>query len=179
MRIVAGTWRGRSLKSPSWDGLRLTPDRLRETLFNILGPSIQDARVLDGYAGTGAIGLEALSRGAAHVTFIEKDPRAAKLIETNLAALGGSPSKPVIIRAGLPEAAGRLAGAVFDVIILDPPYAHGAVPDALAAVESLAAENTRIVVEHAARHAPPDAHGRLRRTRTVTAGDSALSFYGR
>ena len=68
MRIVAGIWRGRTLKSPAWDGLRPTSDRLRETLFNILGPSIAGARVLDGYAGTGAIGIEALSRGAAHVT---------------------------------------------------------------------------------------------------------------
>jgi 16S rRNA (guanine(966)-N(2))-methyltransferase RsmD len=179
MRIVAGTWRGRTLKSPNWDGLRPTSDRLRETLFNILGPSIEGLRVLDGYAGTGAIGLEALSRGAAHVTFVEQDPRAVKLIETNLAALGGGPSKPVIIRAGLSETAARLAGEAFDVIILDPPYAHTAATDALAAVAGLASPGTRIVVEHAARHAPPDAHGPLRRTRTVTAGDSALSFYER
>ena len=177
MRIVAGNWRGRTLKSPTWDGLRPTSDRLRETLFNILGPSIQGMRVLDGYAGTGAIGLEALSRGAAHVTFVEQDPRAVRLIEANLAALGGSPSKPVIIRAGLPEAAARIAGEAFDVIILDPPYAHAAATDALAAVAGLTSPGTRIVVEHAARHAPPDAHGPLRRTRTVTAGDSALSFY--
>ena len=179
MRIVAGHWRGRTLKSPTWDGLRPTSDRLRETLFNILGPSIQGMRVLDGYAGTGAIGLEALSRGAAHVTFVEQDPRAVKLIEANLAALGGSASKPVIIRAGLSEAAARLAGEAFDLIILDPPYANDAAPAALTAVADLAAAGTRIVVEHAARHAPPDAHGPLTRRRTVTAGDSALSFYDR
>src|SRR5262245_25589599 len=88
MRIVAGAWRGRTLKAPTWDGLRPTSDRLRETLFNSIGPGISDARVLDGYAGTGAIGIEALSRGAAHVTFVERDPRAVALIETNLAALG-------------------------------------------------------------------------------------------
>jgi len=179
MRIVAGRWRGRTLKSPTWDGLRPTSDRLRETLFNILGPSIQGMRVLDGYAGTGAIGLEALSRGAAHVTFVEQDPRAVRLIEANLAALGGSPAKPVIIRAGLSDAAGRLAAEAFDLIILDPPYADTAATDALAAAAGLASAGTRIVVEHAARHAPPDAHGPLRRTRTVTAGDSALSFYER
>jgi len=136
-------------------------------------------RILDGYAGTGAIGLEALSRGAAHVTFVEQDPRAVKLIEANLAALGGSPPKPVIIRAGLSEAVARLAGGAFDLIILDPPYAHDAASGALAAVADLASPGTRIVVEHAARHAPPDAHGALTRTRTVTAGDSALSFYER
>lgn len=179
MRIVAGIWRGRRLKSPTWDGLRPTSDRLRETLFNILGPSIAGARVLDGYAGTGAIGLEALSRGAAHVTFVEKDPRAAKLIDANLAALGGSPPKPVIIRAGLSETGARLAGEVFDVIILDPPYAPSAVAGALDAIAPFAVAGSRIVVEHAARYPPPDTHAAFRRTRTVTAGDSALTFYER
>jgi len=109
MRIVAGTWRGRTLKSPGWEGLRPTSDRLRETLFNILGPSIRGARVLDGYAGTGAIGLEAMSRGAAKVTFVESDVRAVKLIEVNFAALDGSgTAKPVIIRAGFADAEPRL-----------------------------------------------------------------------
>jgi 16S rRNA (guanine966-N2)-methyltransferase len=136
--------------------------------------------VLDGYAGTGAIGIEALSRGAAAVTFVERDPRAVKLIETNLSALGGGDAaKPVIIRAGLAEAVTRLAGQVFDLIILDPPYAHGAALEALTAADAVAAAGTRVVVEHAARHPPPEAHAGLRRTRTVAAGDSALSFYER
>jgi 16S rRNA (guanine966-N2)-methyltransferase len=176
MRIVAGAFRGRQLKSPTWDGLRPTSDRLRETLFNILGPSVRGARVLDGYAGTGAIGIEALSRGAADVTFVEQDPRAAKLIEANLAALGASGA---IIRAGFAEAASRLGGQVFDLIILDPPYADGGAAEALGAAHALAGERTRLVVEHAARHAAPPEHGGLRLTRTVKAGDSALSFYER
>jgi 16S rRNA (guanine(966)-N(2))-methyltransferase RsmD len=180
MRIVAGLYRGRTLKSPTWDGLRPTSDRLRETLFNILGASVRGARVLDGYAGTGAIGIEALSRGASSVTFVERDPRAVKLIEANLHALGvGADAKPVIIRAGFADAVTRLGGQVFDLIIVDPPYAHDAADEALNAAAALAAPATRIVFEHAARHAPPDAHAGLRRTRTVTAGDSALSFYER
>src|SRR6188768_797025 len=127
MRIVAGTWRGRTLKSPSWDGLRPTSDRLRETLFNILGPSIAGARVLDGYAGTGAIGIEALSRGAAHVTFVEKDARAVTLVEANLAALAPDRAGDrAIIRAAFADATARLAGERFDLIIMDPPYAHEA-----------------------------------------------------
>src|SRR3954469_1449712 len=139
MRIVAGAWRGRTLKSPTWEGLRPTSDRLRETLFNILGPSIRGARVLDGYAGTGAIGLEALSRGAAQVTFVEQDPRAVKLIEANLAALQpGGEVKPVIIRAGLAEAVTRLGRDGFDLVILDPPYAAPAAADALDAIRPLA-----------------------------------------
>ena len=180
MRIVAGEYRGRTLKSPTWDGLRPTSDRLRETLFNILGPSVQGAHVLDGYAGTGAIGIEALSRGAASVTFVERDPRAVKLIAANLDALtGGVAAKPVIIRAGVADVHARLGGQVFDLIILDPPYAPDAAAAALDSGAALAAPHGRVVVEHAARHVPPDARAGLRRTRTVTAGDSALSFYER
>src|SRR3954469_5733663 len=88
MRVIAGSFKGRRLKAPTWDGLRPTSDKLRETLFNILAPRIEGARVLDGYAGTGALGIEALSRGAAHVTFVERDPRAIALIEQNLAGCG-------------------------------------------------------------------------------------------
>src|SRR5918996_2883423 len=89
MRVIAGRLKGRRLKAPAWEGLRPTSDKLRETLFNILAPRIDGARVLDGFAGTGAVGIEALSRGAAHVTFIEADRRAVALIEDNLAACGG------------------------------------------------------------------------------------------
>jgi 16S rRNA (guanine966-N2)-methyltransferase len=174
MRIVAGEFRGRQLKSPTWDGLRPTSDRLRETLFNILGPSVRGATVLDGYAGTGAIGIEALSRGAAAVTFVERDPRAVKLIEANLSALGAT---GVIMRAGLADAVSRLGRQVFDLIILDPPYGETAAAQALDAAHALAGEQSRVVVEHANRYAPPAERGGLRLTRTVKAGDSALSFY--
>ena len=183
MRIVAGEFRGRQLVSPTWEGLRPTSDRLRETLFNILGPSVHGARVLDGYAGTGAIGIEALSRGAASVTFVEKNPRAAKLIETNLALVKAPRS--AIIRAGIEEAASRLIpgtiDASFDLIILDPPYAHDAADKAIAAIMPLVGPGTRIVVEHASRYAPPgtvEGPPAVRLRRTVNAGDSALSFYG-
>src|SRR5688572_32805460 len=86
MRIIAGRLKGRRLKAPAWEGLRPTSDKLRETLFNILAPRVAGARVLDGYAGTGAVGIEALSRGAAHVTFVEQDRRAVRLIGENLAS---------------------------------------------------------------------------------------------
>src|SRR6266540_3890577 len=88
MRVIAGTFKGRRLKSPTWDGLRPTSDKLRETLFNVLGPRVAGARVLDGYAGTGALGIEAISRGASHVTFVDADRRAQALIAENLRACG-------------------------------------------------------------------------------------------
>jgi 16S rRNA (guanine966-N2)-methyltransferase len=179
VRIIAGRLKGRRIASPSWEGLRPTSDRLRETLFNILGPSVDGARVLDGYAGTGAIGIEALSRGAAHVTFVEQDGRAVKLIEQNLAMIDPKAARGrAIIRACFADAAATLAGAPFDLIIVDPPYAHDAAETALAAAGALAGPSTRVVVEHATRHAAPAAAGPLRLRRTVTAGDSALSFYG-
>ena len=182
MRIVAGEFKSRQLKAPSWEGLRPTSDRLRETLFNIIGPSIEGVRVLDGYAGTGAIGIEALSRGAAHVTFVERDPRAVRLIEENLARVLPDGQRErheryAIIRAGFAEAARRAAGA-FDIIVLDPPYAAEAVPEALDAAARLTGPATRLVIEHAKRYSPPPVHAGLRCLRTVVSGDSALSFFG-
>jgi len=178
MRIVAGEYRGRRLQSPGWDGLRPTSDRLRETLFNIVGPSIAGARVLDGYAGTGAIGIEALSRGAAQVTFVDRDHRARRLIEANLLQLGlSAANERVIIRADFMTAAREHAERSFDLIMLDPPYAHDSAAQALAAAAPLAGGATRIVVEHASRFPPPAAASGWQLRRTVKAGDSALSFY--
>src|SRR4051794_27820814 len=88
MRVIAGAYKGRRLKAPTWEGLRPTSDKLRETLFNILASRIDGARVLDGFAGSGALGIEALSRGAVHVTLIDNDRRALALIAENLAACG-------------------------------------------------------------------------------------------
>src|SRR3977135_1836909 len=88
MRVIAGSLKGRRLKTPVWQGLRPTSDKLRETLFNILAPRVADARVLDAYAGTGAPGLEALSRGARFATFVDDDRRATALIAENVAHCG-------------------------------------------------------------------------------------------
>src|SRR4030088_2244688 len=103
MRIIAGTLKGRRLGPPTWEGLRPTSDKLRETLFNILARRIAGARVLDGYAGTGAVGIEALSRGAARVTFVERDRRAQALIAENLAHCGVTDGY-AIIRASVARA---------------------------------------------------------------------------
>src|SRR3954470_8784631 len=121
MRIVAGEFKSRQLKTPTWEGLRPTSDRLRETLFNVLGASVRGARVLDGYAGTGAVGIEALSRGAAHVTFVEKDHRAIRLIEANLLHCGVS-ERYAIIRVDFARAARQPPLTPVDIMFLDPPY---------------------------------------------------------
>src|SRR5262245_55360885 len=110
MRVIAGSLKGRRLKTPEWVGVRPTSDKLRETLFNVLAPRIEGARVLDGYAGTGALGIEAISRGAAAVTFVEVDRRAQQLIATNLAHCGVTTGY-AIIRAAVSRAVVRLRAA--------------------------------------------------------------------
>ena len=177
MRVIAGQFRGRRLKAPDWEGLRPTSDRLRETLFNILAPRIEGGHVLDGYAGTGAVGIEALSRGAAHVTFVEQDRRAASLIEANLAALGLT-SRYAIIRAGFAGTVPRLPGP-FEMVFLDPPYGAAELERALESAVPLIVGSTLLIVEHATRDAAPAAVGPLVRTREVKQGDSALAFYQR
>jgi 16S rRNA (guanine966-N2)-methyltransferase len=176
MRIIAGTNKGRGLKAPKWDGLRPTSDKLRETLFNILSPHVMGARVLDVFAGTGAIALEALSRGAAAATCVEQDRRAVQLIEQNR-ALCGEENRCAIIRDGAEHALARpVHGGPFDIIVLDPPYQYA---DTAAAVRDAAGQRgpgAVLVLEHASRVAPPVADG-LTVTRTVKSGDSALSFY--
>jgi 16S rRNA (guanine(966)-N(2))-methyltransferase RsmD len=178
MRIIAGTLKGRRLDTPQWEGLRPTSDKLRETLFNVLGPTLEGARMLDGYAGTGAVGIEALSRGAAHVTFVERDPRAAALVASNLTRCG-IVDRYAIIRARFAGTERPPGGGAFDLIFLDPPYGSAELEAALDAAESLVDHDTRLVLEHAKRDVPPESAGALVRTRVLTSGDSALAFYRR
>ena len=178
MRIIAGSLKGRQLEAPKWDGLRPTSDKLLEKLFNVLAPRIEGARVLDGFAGTGAIGIEALSRGAAHVTFVEHDRRAVDLIATNLRRCGVV-DRYAIIRARF-AGADQLAGSgSFDVIFLDPPYGAAELLAAIDAAEPLVQTHTLLIVEHAKRDAAPEKRGALVRTRRLASGDSALAFYRR
>jgi 16S rRNA (guanine(966)-N(2))-methyltransferase RsmD len=174
MRIIAGTLKGRRLAGPTGAGVRPTSDGLRETLFNILGPSVTGARVLDGFAGTGAVGLEALSRGAAHVTFVERDRRALAVLRENIQHCGVESSARVVARdfdrAVAPP-------AIFDLILLDPPYDVKDLNAVLAVAAAVAAERGQVVLEHSRRRAAPDAESGLRRVRLVTSGDSALAFY--
>jgi 16S rRNA (guanine966-N2)-methyltransferase len=195
MRIIAGTLKGRRLEPPGWEGLRPTSDKLRETLFNVLASKVSGARVLDGYAGTGAVGLEAISRGARHVTFVERDRRATALIEQNLARCGVSDGYAIIGATVLQAIETLRHGPPFDLVLLDPPYAgprdarrdngirhdSGAVSedtrDVLEAAGAIVAVDGVVVLEHARKQSPPESAGPLRRSRLLTSGDSALTFY--
>ena len=177
MRVIAGAFKGRRLTAPTWEGLRPTSDKLRETLFNILAPRVDGARVLDGYAGTGAVGIEALSRGAAHVTFVERDRRAQSLVADNLAHCGIADGY-AIIRASVARALSDHRGEPFDIMFFDPPY-DDPLDDALAAAGAHLAAGGVVIVEHGRRQMSPERLGGLTRTREVKSGDSALAFYSK
>jgi len=181
MRVIAGSLRGRRLKTPDWDGLRPTSDKLRETLFNILAPRIAGARVVDAYAGTGAVGIEALSRGAREVIFVEHDPRAQALIAGNLAHCGIVTGYNIVRSGALRAFESFDDGAFdpFDIIWLDPPYdaSDAEVTGVLAAAGEALAPDGLAVLERARRRPAPDEAGRLARSRDVVSGHSAVSFY--
>lgn len=177
MRVIAGTFKGRRLAAPRWPGLRPTSDRVRETLFAVLGSRVEGARLLDGYAGTGAVGIEALSRGAAHVTFVERDPRAVALIKANLSRCGIETGYAIIRRDFVRAArAGRLGGE-FDLIFLDPPYETRNLDAVIAAAAPMLAPGGLLVVERATRRPLAPRVGLLGRVRTIVAGDTALDVY--
>jgi 16S rRNA (guanine966-N2)-methyltransferase len=176
VRIIAGSLKGRRLDTPDWNGLRPTSDKLRETLFNVVRPWIAEARVLDGYAGTGAVGIEALSRGAAHVTFVEADARAVTLIERNLQRCAVT-DRYAIIRARFADAARRWPPRTFDLVLLDPPYGRDALQQALDAAAPLVAADGLLVIEHARRDEAPAGAASIVKTRDILSGDSALSLY--
>jgi 16S rRNA (guanine966-N2)-methyltransferase len=132
LRIIGGTWRGRRLRFPPQEEIRPTPDRVRETLFNWLGPRVAGARCLDLFAGSGALGLEALSRGAAQVTFVERDGAAARELRARLAewgAIGGQVEQMDAVRfLGSPA-------QPFEIVFLDPPFASGLLPQVAVLLE--------------------------------------------
>jgi 16S rRNA (guanine966-N2)-methyltransferase len=156
LRIIGGRHRGRRLRFPEGVEIRPTPDRVRETLFNWLQPRIAGARVLDLFAGSGALGLEALSRGAAHVTFLEVDRRAASAIEA-LSREWHEEAVTVECVDALEWLAHRRSGERFDVVFVDPPYDANLQVAALQALHSqrLLAPDARVYVEHRARESLP------------------------
>jgi 16S rRNA (guanine(966)-N(2))-methyltransferase RsmD len=177
MRVIAGLYKGRRLKPPSWAGLRPTSDQLKETLFNVLGDLVDGARVLDGFAGSGALGIEALSRGALAVTFVEQDPRALALVDENLRHCGIARGY-VMIRGGFVEAVRRLpADQRFELVLLDPPYDQPDLDGVLAAAVHCLDSRGIVVLEHARRRDVPGRVAGIGPYRTVTAGHSTLTLY--
>ncbi len=172
MRVIAGEFRSRRLKSIPGDATRPTPDRLRETLFDILGPRVRGATFLDAYAGTGAVGIEALSRGARHAFFMEKNRRAVDAIRENLASLGLEARATVYAGPALLA----LPRCPAELVFLDPPYD---LEREYLATMDLVAENppALVIVQHSVRLALAETYGPLTRTRTLRQGDNALSFY--
>lgn len=157
MRIVAGAARGRRLTVPKGTDVRPTADRVKEALFSSLQPHLPGARVLDLYAGSGALGLEALSRGADQVTFVERAPAAIAAIERNIAvvALPGTEILRVDARAAL---AGRIPGAPFDLVLIDPPYQlpNDELTELLFALVPHLGEGATVSIERAKRDDPPE-----------------------
>lgn len=179
MRVIAGAAKGRRLRVPKRKGVRPTSEYLREALFDILGTSVHGVRFLDLYAGSGAVGIEALSRGAAAVVFVEQDPACLQALRANLEMTGLQQRRVVAgdVLRGLPRLFRR--GERFDIIFLDPPYGTGLAKrtlDALASGELLRPRGV-VIVEHFAKEALPQQIGMLWRVREKAHGQTVLSFY--
>ena len=172
MRVIAGEFRSRLLKSVPGPDVRPTPDRLREALFNVLAPRIQGQVFADIYAGTGAVGIEALSRGAARAILVESNCAAVNVIRANLKALGLEPRSQLLQIRALAALASLRAGIVF----IDPPYRlekeYGAALDILGRRPP-----AEVIVQHDVRHKLDERYGALARVRVVRQGDNCLSFY--
>ena len=187
MRVIAGTYRSRILKTLKGNALRPTSDYLRETLFNVLAPVVVGAQFLDVFAGTGAVGIEAFSRGAEEVIFIENHAPAATLIRKNLQTLGIHTGVKVMAMDALrglqkvedttPKGAPR-----FDIVFLDPPYAatedYARVLSFLSTARFLA-EGSIVIAEHRRDFAFPEQLGNLERVRVLRQGDACLTFFRR
>jgi 16S rRNA (guanine966-N2)-methyltransferase len=191
MRVVAGTYRSRRLGTLRGMAMRPSSDRLRETLFNILGADAHDSVFVDLFAGSGAVGIEALSRGATHTIFVEHSAAAVRLLGANLESLGIAVTSPrrkafagsaEIIEADAIEGLDRLARRALkvDILFADPPYAdsgaYGAVLDWLGGSQ-LIAPGGRVILEHSRRQSLPAVAGLFERSRIVEQGDTVLSFY--
>ena len=186
LRIIAGKFRGRNLKSPPSLEVRPTSDRLRETLFNVIAPRIEGARFLDLCAGSGAVGIEALSRGASHVTFVDRVRKMCALIKSNLELCRVERAESEVIQSEAHDYLRRFVakqpdtGKRWDIVFFDPPYDTDYLPILNtfgAQASSLLTENGLLIVEHRNKNELKAEVGSIIRSRILKQGDSALSFY--
>ena len=180
MRVITGQAKGRRLKAPKGMNTRPTSDRTKESLFNIIGDKVTKADILDLYAGTGALGIEALSRGADRAVFVEKDPSVVRIIMENLELTGFSGQAEVICR-GADDAVGYFAAHAknFDIIFLDPPYMRNMLQKTLETLAKyeIVAPGGWVITESSKLDLLPDKFGKLNKIRQEKYGDTVLSFY--
>ena len=178
-RIIGGSGKGRRLQAPKGDVTRPSAARLRQSLFDMLAPRLPGCRFLDLFAGSGAVGLEALSRGAAHVTLVDASAAAVDSIRRNLASLAAAGGDTRVLRQDARAALIGLAaaGEPFDVVYVDPPYDSDLYLPVLEATAAVLRADGVVVAEHFKKRELPERIGRLLRTRVAQTGDHRLSFY--
>ncbi|MDF1536885.1 MAG: 16S rRNA (guanine(966)-N(2))-methyltransferase RsmD [bacterium] len=179
MRIISGSAKGHKILCPKGKGTRPTGDRVREAVFSILGERVVGARVLDLYSGTGAMGLEALSRGADEAVFVERDPRALKYLTANIESCGLKIRSRVVARAVLPFLKTADLGSGFDIVFADPPYSGSEGSLTLSALSKRAKSLQRslVVLEHSPGNAPGTAPDDMEPVDTRRYGNVCLAFY--
>lgn len=183
MRVIAGEYKGRKLKSPPSMQVRPTSDRLRETLFNVIAPRIGDARFLDLCAGSGAVGIEAVSRGAAFTTFVDRSRKMCGLVEANLDLCRVPEDQTEVVNMTaedfLKQSRNRDTEP-WDIVFFDPPYEHDYLEVLrLAGANGVLSDGGLLIAEHHHKKELPGNVGPLKRTRVLKQGDSALTFYER
>ncbi len=178
MRVIAGAFKGRRLETPTGHRTRPTADQVRIAVMDALGPWLPGARVLDLYAGAGGVGLEALSRGAAHATFVESDLRAIAALRRNVETLRVR-RETRVVRGDVRREVGRLHGERFDIVFLDPPYESDLVAATLVRLGTgdVTAPGAIVVAQHMTKHPPPEAVGCLAAYRARRFGETTVTFF--
>lgn len=180
MRVIAGTAKGRRLKAPEGNGVRPTADRVKEAMFSIIQFDIEGAKALDLFAGSGALGIEALSRGAAHCVFVEAAGEASKILRENIAACGVE-NKSTVQKGQAEDFAPLWRGGPFDLVFLDPPYGKGLIEKMTQSLLTcqLLSDRVIIIAESDEKDDLPQAVGPIARKKAYRYGNTRVSIYGR
>ncbi len=180
MRIIAGDFRGRLLRAPKGNRIHPTIDKVRESIFNIIAAEVAGAKVLDLFAGTGAMGLEALSRGAQFCCFVDQGEEAVRLIRENV-QLCAAQERSRIIQGPAASAIRRLGSEneLFDLIFMDPPYGKGLIEKNLRIIGDVAQDDALVIAEQHIKDEPPEVPGTWQKDRERRYGDTLISVYSK